>query len=197
MPQLTITLVRHGETVGESSIRYHGRNDVPLNDVGIEQMRRVGEALRQRRFDHVYTSTLSRSVVAADLIAPGVPRTAVSGFDEINFGDWEGLTAAEIEARDAALFRQWRADHAAFTFPGGDSVIGFRRRVAGSFGALRPTLPEHTLIVVHKGVIAAILADLLGESPDAHLPWPIDLGSIHHAERRGAAWQLIESNRVV
>ncbi len=192
----TITLVRHGETAGESSIRYHGRNDVPLNEVGITQMRRVGEALRHERFDHVYTSTLGRSVVAAAIIAPTLPRTALPGFDEIHFGDWEGLTAAEIEARDAALYRRWRADMPSFTYPGGDSVRGFRRRVVDCFAALRPTLPERTLIVVHKGVIAAILAELFGKALDEALPWRIDLGSIHRAEQRDGGWHLAASNLV-
>lgn len=196
MDHPTITLVRHGETAGESSIRYHGRNDVPLNDVGIEQMRRVAAALSEQRFDQVYTSTLSRAVVAADIIAPAAPRTALAGFDEIHFGDWEGLTAAEIEARDAALYQRWRANFAAFHYPGGDSVVGFRRRVAECFAELRPQLPEHTLIVVHKGVIAAILAELLGAPLDAALPWAIDLGSIHRAENNGDGWRLVAANVV-
>ena len=100
-----LTLVRHGETEGQSSIRYHGRNDVPLSALGRAQMERARAALRAQRFDAVYASRLSRSVEAAAIIAGISPEqrtriTRVAGFNEIDFGEWEGLTAEEIRARD-------------------------------------------------------------------------------------------------
>ena len=44
-----ILLVRHGETVGESSTRFHGRNDVALAESGRAQMARVAAALATER----------------------------------------------------------------------------------------------------------------------------------------------------
>ena len=41
-----LVLVRHGETEGESSIRYHGRNDVALSALGRAQM--LGGSKRDR-----------------------------------------------------------------------------------------------------------------------------------------------------
>ena len=46
---MRITLVRHGETTGQSSIRFFGQTDVPLSDVGREQMRRAGAEYVQVR----------------------------------------------------------------------------------------------------------------------------------------------------
>ena len=186
--------MRHGETVGDSSIRYHGANDVALSQHGREQMRRVAAALRSEQFDLVLTSGMQRSTEGAHIIAPGVPTRAVRGFDEIDFGDWEGLTAGEIEVRSPHLFRRWRSEGAAFQYPGGDSVLGFRKRVATAFAAIQPDLPPRVLIVVHKGVIATILAVLLDQPLDAAFPEPIDLGSIHALERGGDRWQLIVAN---
>ena len=187
----SITLVRHGETVGESSIRYHGANDVALSELGRNQMQRVGNALAQERFDLVLTSTLQRSTEAAQLIAPAATKRALRGFDEVDFGAWEGLTAAEIEARDPQRFRAWRADFTAFTYPDGDSVRGFRERVAATMAAELPQLPDRTLIVVHKGVIASIVAFLLGRDLGERMGGPIDLGSIHVLERSAEGWRLI------
>ena len=103
-----LTLVRHGETEGESSVRYHGRNDVPLSVVGRVQMTRARDALAHERIDAVYASTLSRSVEAATIIAgEAVVVTRVAGFDEIDFGEWEGLTAQEIRARDPERYAYW------------------------------------------------------------------------------------------
>lgn len=192
--QRSLVLVRHGETVGESSIRYHGANDVALSAHGIEQMRRVATALRGETFARVLTSTLQRSVVAARLVAPYCEAEALPGFDEIDFGDWEGLTIEEIEARDPVGFARWRRDPARFTFPHGDSVIGFRQRIVATFGAIEATLPDRSLAVVHKGVISAIVGHLRGEPIDQPRSTPIDLGSIHRLEDSGDGWNVVAVN---
>lgn len=184
----TIVLVRHGETEGESSIRYHGRNDVALSDAGREQMRAAARRLADNRFDAVFTSTLIRTVEAATIIAPRIVATPVPGFDEIHFGSWEGLTSSEIEAIDPDLFREWRDNLEAFTYPGGDSVRGFRERVTSAFTQLRPELPPRTLIVAHRGVIATVLSELLGLGPQQRAALAIDLGSVHVLEFRDQGW---------
>lgn len=189
-----LTLVRHGETVGESSIRYHGANDVALSDHGRGQMRRVATALRGERFDLVLTSRLQRSTEAAVIIAPDTPARAVAGFDEIDFGDWEGLTAGEIEARDPDLFRRWRSEGVRFTYPGGDSILHFRERVAAAFRELEPQLPPRVLVVVHKGVIVALRMLLASRPLDDVFTEAVDLGSIHVVERGAGGWQPVVAN---
>ena len=174
-----LVLVRHGETVGQSSIRYYGVTDVALSDVGQAQMARVGSALRGETFDAVLTSGLQRTVAAAAIIAPTAPMRALAGFNEIDFGDWEGLTREEIEARDPARFAEWRAALGEFTYPNGDAAPAFRRRVASTWATELPALPARVLVVAHKGVIGTILADLLHLSPQDRSTLPIDLASIH------------------
>lgn len=182
-----LVLVRHGETEGESSIRYHGSNDVALSEDGRRQMRRVGRVLAQQAFDALYTSTLRRTRESATLIAPHLPPTPISAFDEINFGAWEGLTADEIAARDPDLFRSWRSDPATFHYPDGDSVVAFRERVARAWQAMLPAAPERVLMVAHKGVIATILNQLLAPPPGSVSP-AIDLASIHLIVRDADVW---------
>jgi broad specificity phosphatase PhoE len=191
-PIRRLVLVRHGETVGESSIRYHGATDVALSTSGRRQMERVRLALAAEAFDAVYTSELQRTKAAAQIVAPNLPAQPVAGFNEINFGRWEGLTREEIAARDPQLFQRWRAATEGFTFPGGDAAPAFRARVTATLHAWLPTAPARALVIVHKGIIAAIVAELLRLSPAERAAWPIDLASIHilvgdtdewHAER--------------
>jgi broad specificity phosphatase PhoE len=104
-----LTLVRHGETHGESSIRYYGRTDVPLSQVGRAQMQRVRAAFICQRFVATYSSTLSRSAEAARIVTGGAqPVTPMAGFNEIDFGEWEGFTAEQIRERQPALYAQWQ-----------------------------------------------------------------------------------------
>lgn len=186
---MRIIMVRHGETTGESRIRYHGATDVPLSPLGEEQMRRAGAALAQERFDAVLSSRLHRTRRGAELVAQCAPRP-VGAFDEVDFGRWEGWTREEIRARDPENFRRWQAQPETFVYPGGDCRQAFERRVVAGLGALLADPPgEHVLLVAHRGVIAVILAELLGLTPAARRALAIDLGSIHIVERRGALWQ--------
>jgi broad specificity phosphatase PhoE len=192
---MRMTLVRHGETTGESSIRYYGSTDVPLSSLGEAQMRRVGQALTHERFDAVLSSRLRRARRGAELVARCESRP-VAAFDEVHFGNWEGWTREEIAARDPDNFRVWQADPEAFVYPGGDCRQAFRRRVAAGLSELLAAPPgENLLLVVHRGVIAIILAELLGLSPAARRQLEIDLASIHVVARRGAAWHAEALNR--
>jgi broad specificity phosphatase PhoE len=184
-----LVLVRHGETAGQSSVRYYGATDVPLSSLGEEQMRRAGVALAHERFAEVCASRLRRSRLGAALVAGDRPR-ALAAFDEVHFGRWEGWTREEIAARDPDAFRRWQADPETFVYPDGECRQAFRRRVVAGLDAL---LARHRgdglLLVVHRGVIAVALAELLRLAPAQRRPLAIDLGSIHVLTRGGDGWR--------
>lgn len=187
-PIRRLTLVRHGETVGDSSIRYHGVNDVALSQVGRAQMECVARALAEERFEAVYTSTLRRTRESARIIAPRLAPRPLAGFNEINFGRWEGLTREEIEARDPELFDLWRVSNGEFHYPDGDRVSDFRARVAATWREILPQAPARVLVVAHRGVISTILMETLGISLPDLRHWRLGLGSIHVLVEGGAGW---------
>jgi broad specificity phosphatase PhoE len=180
---MRITLVRHGETTGESSIRYYGATDAPLSALGETQMRRTGTALAHERFDAVLSSRLQRARRGALLVAQREP-LALAAFDEVHFGRWEGWTRAEIMARDADAFRVWERQPETFVYPDGECRQAFHRRVSAGLAELLAAPPgDNLLLVVHRGVIAVILAELLALAPAARRALAIDLGSIHVVTR--------------
>ena len=65
-----ILLLRHGETDGESSIRFHGVTDVTLSELGRAQMRSARRGLPDEAIDLVVASPLSRAWQAARIVAP-------------------------------------------------------------------------------------------------------------------------------
>lgn len=188
-----LTLVRHGETEGQSSIRYHGRNDVPLSPLGRAQMQRARAALRAQRFDAVYASRLSRSVEAAAIIA-GISEdragiTRVAGFDEIDFGEWEGLTADEIQARDPERYACWLSSRGDFQYPGGESSAAFRQRVVQALHeVLAQAPPGHLLFAIHKGIIRTVLSELLQLDEEQRRTLTVSLASIHMIGRTNGRW---------
>lgn len=178
-----LVLVRHGETEGESSIRYHGRTDVALSELGRAQMRLAGRALATHRgangFARVFSSPLVRASEGARIVAvDSVPLLTIDEFAEVNFGLFEGLTADEIRERYPAEFAQWNDDRLApsYTYPLGESRAAFADRVErGLERMLTLWTPcadaegDDALLIAHRGVIRAIVRKLTRQEPIVEL----------------------------
>ena len=157
-----MTLVRHGETVGESSIRYHGRNDVVLSQKGRTQAEALKESL-VLDVDCVVASPLARAWQTATILMPERSIEIEDSFAEIDFGRWEGLTREEIAVLDPALFEVWQERPLEVEFPEGERKADFKRRVEGGLQRLLELPAESILVVAHKGVVRGIAEGLTGD----------------------------------
>ena len=187
-------LVRHGETVGGSSTRLYGSTDLALSDVGRAQMECVRRAVEGVVFDRVITSPLQRSREGGAIVhpRPEPAATVVDAFTEIDFGEWEGLTATEIATRFPDQHDRWRLGAADqdWGFPGGESRRGFRARVAAATEAHLDGAGGRSLLVLHKGVVKVIVGTLLGEAPDVFAARPCELGSLHVLIHDHGHWRM-------
>ena len=193
MSMAELWLVRHGETVGGSSTRLYGSTDLALSDVGRRQMECVRELVAGIVFDRLITSPLQRSREAAAIVHPRPePAAAVfPAFTEIDFGDWEGLTAEEVAAKFPAEHGRWRNADRDWGFPGGETRSGFRARVGAAIDDHLATADGRSLLVLHKGVVKIIVGALLGEAPEVYAARPCELGSLSILERAdGGDWRL-------
>jgi len=185
-----IVMVRHGETEGQSSVRFHGSADVRLNDEGRSQLREAARKMRTEVFDLVVASPLRRSWEGAVIVSCGAPVRLFPEFREVHFGHWEGMTAEEIESSNPALYRDWQSGAANFEYPGGELREAFRSRVARGLDALFASGATSVLLVSHKGVIRTIAEQLL-EAPLS--PGP-QLGCVASVSR-GADGRWYEGRR--
>src|SRR5208282_3126418 len=111
-----IIFVRHGETPYNAENRLQGQRDVPLNARGREEARAVGRTLRARIGPEIDRLEAAGAFVASPLLRARetmeLVRAAMdlppkryrldAALLELTFGEWEGLTWAEVRARDAA-----------------------------------------------------------------------------------------------
>ena len=97
-------LVRHGETDWNLTERIQGQVDVPLNATGRRQVSHLAKRLTDLPLDAIYSSDLARTHETARIIAADRDIAIATDPDlrEFSFGEWEGLTAEEIEARRQA-----------------------------------------------------------------------------------------------
>lgn len=184
-----IVLVRHGETVGESSIRFHGANDVELSAQGRRQARAAASELCPDAFDFVIASSLSRAWQTALILAPGRRVRLEPDFREIDFGRWEGLTRQEIAVRDPSLYEAWQSKAAGFDFPDGEPREDFRARVLSGLGRVTDNGSTAVMVVAHKGVVRTLAEALIGRNVLA--PEQPELGGVLRLFRTaGGRWQL-------
>lgn len=193
MPNLErIVLLRHGETVGQSSIRFYGATDIALSGLGADQAAAAARAIGSPPFDLVIASPLHRAWRSALIVAPGQRVLLEPGFREIDFGRFEGLTREEIAARDPEQSAIWEEQGLAYDFPQGERREDFRARVlAGMHRALAHPVSS-LLIAAHKGIVRTIaetLSDAVLEKDRPHL------GGFVELTRDGdAPWKLTRAS---
>lgn len=100
---MDLLLLRHGETDWTISGRHTGRTDIPLTAAGEQEARDAGVLLEQildgRAIDAVFVSPLRRARQTAAIVLPAVTPLEEPLIAEFDYGDYEGLTSAEIHAR--------------------------------------------------------------------------------------------------
>jgi len=95
---LDLYLVRHGGTAWTRTGQHTGRTDLPLLPEGEEQARRLRGVLSAIHFGAAYSSDMRRCLRTAELAGFGHPAMTPL-LREFDYGDYEGLTSADIWAR--------------------------------------------------------------------------------------------------
>jgi len=165
-------LVRHAQTTWNHDNRIQGHSDLPLSPLGEGQARRVGALFAARHLKGIYTSHLLRSQQTAHAIASGnghgISPVIERDLAEMHLGEWEGLTPEEVDARFQGAYQQWRQRPSSVIIPGAEPVERFRARARRALQTIAAGFDGGEYVIVsHGGVIAALLADVLGAEYDA------------------------------
>ncbi len=151
-----LILIRHGETDWNRELRFQGHIDVPLNDMGHEQARRLGLRLAGEQVSHLISSDLMRAQQTAAPAARQLMLEVVTSaaLREQNFGVVEGMRADEIQSLHPRAWEDWlqfREDHA---MPEGESPRQFHARIIEALGGIALThTGQAVLVVTHGGVL--------------------------------------------
>jgi len=174
--------VRHGETAWNVDTRIQGQLDIALNDTGLWQARRVGEALADEPIAAIYASDLARAwQTALEIARPfGIEVQAEPKLRERAFGHFEGRTFADIDASLPEQARLWRTRDPAFAPEGGESLLDFRERVTGIAAQLAARHPgELVALVAHGGVMDVLYRAATGQELQAPRTWHLGNAAIN------------------
>lgn len=166
IPRLLL-LARHGETDWNRRRRLQGHTDVPLNDLGRQQSRRLADRLAGEAIDAIEASDLARAAETARIVGEGLGREPRlrPAWREIHLGHLEGEDGlAAARAQGELISAAARAEGPLGR--GGESFREFQARiVAGYEQVCRDHAGGTVLIVSHGGTLKTLIAHLIGLDP--------------------------------
>ena len=197
MESTRILLVRHGETDWNASGRIQGHSDTPLNAAGRQQAQRVAQRLAREPIRALYSSDLSRAFETATIIGVPLGLTVVASprLRERQYGVWEGLTSAEIQARYPEQFAIWRARSTDFAPPQGETRSELLTRALAELETIaRRHVSEVVVVVTHGGLCYVLINHILGSVDGDRREFTFGNASIHTLEVTGNQWSVISIN---
>lgn len=192
-----IYLLRHGEVVLAERRRFVGHLDVPLSPRGEAQCVRQAARLRTAGLRAVFTSDLIRAVRSGTIIgAPhGLVPEPVPALREMDMGRWDGLTAAELEEREPAAFKDWMTRVGEYPFPEGEDVPLLVARAWPAFEAIAASHPgDAVAVVAHAGPNRVILCRALGVPLTRLSAFGQDYAGLTVLEHTNGRWRLLRLN---
>lgn len=172
---MKLYLARHGETDLNIDEHYQGSSNLPLNAAGMTQARRLAQAL-PGDITHIVSSPQQRALQTALTVAQarGLKVAVMHELRERDFGEFEGLTLAEVAQRYPALWQAGVITAWDTPPPGGETTRQVVQRVSAALADLQSRHGEHEvlLLCVHGFVIRALryLVEGLAESEFFNAP---------------------------
>nr|WP_202523748.1 bifunctional RNase H/acid phosphatase [Kitasatospora sp. SID7827] len=184
----TLVLLRHGETPLTPLKRFSGStgSDPGLSEKGRWQAERAADALAARgTVQAVVASPMLRTRQTAEATARrlGLEVRIDEGLRELDFGDWEGLSFAEVMERHPADLTTWLGSARAKPTGSTESLTTLAQRVAQARDRITARYAGRTVLLVsHVSPIKTLVRLALGAPPDA----------VHRMELSAAALSAVQ-----
>jgi broad specificity phosphatase PhoE len=196
--------VRHAPVIGVNG-RIYGQDDLDSDCGNDAQFKLLAGTLPREAVwlvSHLKRTHQTASAIFAARVAETAPAPVIlSDLAEQHFGDWQGLTYAELEARrDGAYHRFWHAP-ATERPPNGESFEDVVRRVEQAMTRVTSEHAGHDIVAVtHGGTIRAALSVALGIEPERALGFAVDTCSVtrmdhYEGATQGANWRIVAVNQ--
>ena len=138
---------------------------------------------------------MCRTIGTADRLAQGRQRLEhCPDLREINFGDWELKTFAEIQETHAEDIRAFYETPGTIIAPNGECWNGFYERVHAGFDGLLRHTQGPLIAAVHFGVVIAAIQRALNVSAYEAFSHRIDNLSLTHIRIIDGAWDAVRIN---
>jgi broad specificity phosphatase PhoE len=168
-----VTLLRHGESVGNAEGHLQGQSDFPLTELGREQSRSLAAywVSNDMKFNYVISSPLSRARETAEIIAEKLVASTNLDLPPVEFiADWQERDSGQISGlrMEEAERRYPRPDFIPLYQPigaTGESQWELYLRAGRAVQDLIDRPPGRYLVVSHGGILNMVMYAVLGIVP--------------------------------
>ncbi len=182
---MRLIMVRHAQTDwNKNKLIQGGGVDSELNDTGLQQAQRVGQALQNTKLAAIYAGPLRRTRATAAPIAQihGLEVISEPDLKEINAGDLNGAPVKQLADLLNSYF-SGNSDAGQFRMPGGESLAELAARTWGATQRILKQHPEGEVVAVsHHLALLTIICRALG----------LDLGYFRRMKQDLAAISILE-----
>lgn len=167
-----IYIIRHGETAWSLTGQHTGISDIPLTENGRNRAKLLQPFLAKRSFGLVLTSPLQRARETCMLAGLGNQAEVDPNLMEWNYGDYEGLTSAQIHesAPSWIVFNEGA--------PGGETPDQVAVRADGVISRVRSVTGDVALFA-HGHILRALVARWLDLPATAGRNFLLDTGTLN------------------
>jgi probable phosphoglycerate mutase len=183
-----IVFIRPGQTDYDQRGRITGTLDIPLNEVGHEQVRRIADDVRNHAIEQVFCSPCRAAVETAESLGMywAVRTKIVKSLANLNHGLWQGKLIDEVRLKQPKVYRIWQEHPETVCPPEGESLASSRLRVRAVLQKLARKYRDVAIAVVLPEPIHSIaVADLRGT----------ELGDLWKLGRMCGTYDVVECGR--
>ncbi len=171
--------------------------DLNLNDTGLRQAAETAANLSGETIAAIYSSNLKRAAQTAAIIGQthNLDVIVEKRLRELDHGELEGLTFAEIHSARPEFLREWRERPAEVLIPGGERLTDVDARVwEGMSRIARRHRPGDTAVIVsHHFPIAAMLCRITGTSLNQYRSFRVAPCEATRLTYRDGAWAVLQA----
>ena len=181
---LQIALIRPGTTDFDEQGRIQGTLDIPLNELGRQQVGRMINELAPLEIDTVYCSESQPAVQTAEMLAEALEAKVkrLSNMQNLDHGLWQGMLIDEVRLKQPKVYRQWQDQPDCICPPEGEMLAEARERV---HAAMTRLVKKH-----RSGAVGLVIPEPLASLVRCFFGCG-QLGNLWRAGS-GESWELIE-----
>ncbi|MDZ7715824.1 MAG: histidine phosphatase family protein [Balneolaceae bacterium] len=195
MSTTRIFIARHGETEYNRLNQMQGRGiNKPLNKNGRMQAKAIADFLGSESIDHIFSSSLMRSMETAEIIAWSYRKEYkyYPELDEMDFGYLEGHSAEEIQSDLDEIHAKWSSGKVDFAPKDGESPVEVSNRILSRTSKI---IEEHggsnILFILHGRSIRILLSEWLGYGLENMHKVTHSNGALYHLEHTAGQFEPV------
>lgn len=189
-------LIRHGQSEGNKTKTFLGHTDLDITELGHIQAENTAEFFKDIKVDVIYSSDLMRAYNTALHTAEkkGLNVIKNRNLREVNAGQWEGKTFAELETVFKDSYGKWLVDCGNAVCPGGESVAELQKRIVNEIIRIAEENQGKTILIFTHATSLRVFkgyCDACGLDGIKDVPWATN-ASVTHVEYDAGNFTLLD-----